>query len=257
MQPTSDRCRQCRGLFEPLSQQATQIAMGPWFIRDPQMPFRPGCSYDVLLKQIRSGKITRSTIVRGPTTHQFWLLARHVPGVAHLLGICHRCGAEVDPAARACRACKETFATPLHRNELGLMYPRVRDAAQAHRKLARRLAQIARETAADSAAADTAAALEQSGEIPTPPQFDTSAPSAHADQASGGAAAARTRPDGPPDPLADLLRLEPPDFIPESRSRLMPRWLAPYGSDPIMLFVFAVTGIAIALAAVVIYLAIR
>ena len=47
-QKTPDRCEGCGGLFEPLSRKATQIKMGPWFIRDKNNPFRPGCSYEVL-----------------------------------------------------------------------------------------------------------------------------------------------------------------------------------------------------------------
>src|SRR5690348_425633 len=90
-QPAADRCEECRGLFEPLSRRATQISMGPWFIRDKANPFRPGCSYEVLRKQIAAGKIKPTTVLRGPTTRQFWSVARNVPGVAHLLGYCHRC----------------------------------------------------------------------------------------------------------------------------------------------------------------------
>src|SRR5881394_2638955 len=42
------RCDQCKGLLDPLSRQASQNAMGPWFIRDEAAPFRPGCSYETL-----------------------------------------------------------------------------------------------------------------------------------------------------------------------------------------------------------------
>ena len=54
---------------------AGRISMGPWYIRDKNRPFRPGCSYEVLLKQVRSGKIKGSTVIRGPTARQFWSVA--------------------------------------------------------------------------------------------------------------------------------------------------------------------------------------
>ena len=121
-QTAPDRCEKCSGLFESLSRKATQIKMGPWFIRDKNNPFRPGCSYDVLRKQINLGKIKPTTIIRGPSTYQFWSIARNVPGVAHLLGYCHRCSAHTKPNRVACPDCSEPFMPVEERNELGLMY---------------------------------------------------------------------------------------------------------------------------------------
>jgi hypothetical protein len=139
-QPASDRCAECGGLFEPLSRRATQIAMGPWFIRDKSNPFRPGCSYEVLKRQVRAGKIKPTTVMRGPTTRQFWTIARHVPGVAHLLGYCHRCGAKAVPESLSCAACLEPFREVSQRDELGLMYPTAAEAGAAQRLLDREIA---------------------------------------------------------------------------------------------------------------------
>ena len=99
-QPVGERCRACGGFFDPLSRQATHNAMGPWFVRDPERPFRPGCSYETLVQLIQRGQVTKYSIIRGPTTRQFWTVARHVPGVAHLLGYCHACDGPVDPDER-------------------------------------------------------------------------------------------------------------------------------------------------------------
>jgi hypothetical protein len=123
-QAAGERCRGCGGLFEPLSRQATHNAMGPWFVRDPGKPFHPGCSYETLVRMIDRGQITRTSIIRGPTTKQFWTVARRVPGVAHLLGYCHSCDARVDPGDHGCHACGVTFGAYLDRNYLGL--PEVR-----------------------------------------------------------------------------------------------------------------------------------
>lgn len=114
------RCESCAGYFDPLSRQATQNAMGPWFIRDDAQPFRPGCSFETLRTLIRRGRITPETPLRGPTTRQFWVLARRCPAVANLLGICHACAHPVEPRDRACRHCGVSFEPPPDRQQLGL-----------------------------------------------------------------------------------------------------------------------------------------
>lgn len=119
-QPAEDRCRSCGGLFEPLSRRATHNAMGPWFWRDEQKPHQPGCSYEMLVKLIERGQVTKYSIIRGPTTKQFWTVAKHVPGLAHLLGYCHSCDASVDPGDHGCHACGVPFGAYLDRNYLGL-----------------------------------------------------------------------------------------------------------------------------------------
>lgn len=119
-QALADRCRACGGLFEPLSRQATHNAMGPWFVRDADRPFQPGCSYETLLRLVERGRVTKFTIVRGPTTRQFWTIAKHVPGLSHLLGFCHQCDATVDAGDRACHACGAAFGAFMDRNYLGL-----------------------------------------------------------------------------------------------------------------------------------------
>jgi hypothetical protein len=129
-------------LFEPLSRKATQIAMGPWFIRDRNIPFRPGCSYDVLKKQIQAGRIKPNTVMRGPTTHQFWSVARNVPGVSHLLGYCHECNASVQPTDSVCPQCDTKFPVPSSRNKLGLLYPHQVDVDVAQEALDREINKI-------------------------------------------------------------------------------------------------------------------
>ncbi len=119
-QAASQRCRACGGLFEPLSRQATHNAMGPWFFRDPAKPFQPGCSYETLLRMIDRGQVTKYSILRGPTTKQYWTVAKHVAGVSHLLGYCHSCDASVDASDHGCHACGVPFGAYLDRNAMGL-----------------------------------------------------------------------------------------------------------------------------------------
>ncbi len=119
-QPQAERCRSCAGLLEPLSRQATHNAMGPWSVRDPDRPHQPGCSYETLVRLVERGQVSKYTIIRGPTTKQFWTIAKRVPGVAHLLTYCHNCDASVDPGDHGCHACGVPFGAYLDRNYLGL-----------------------------------------------------------------------------------------------------------------------------------------
>ena len=151
LQAAGERCQECGGLFEPFSRRATQLSMGPWYIRDKNRPFRPGCSYEVLVKQVGAGKVKASSVIRGPTTRQFWSVARHVPGVAHLLGYCHRCGEHVEPTAPSCPHCQEPFQAPRERNELGLLYATDAAVLAAQRQLEAELGQRSGPIAATAA----------------------------------------------------------------------------------------------------------
>lgn len=119
-QSATERCRACGGLFEPLSRQASHNAMGPWYVRDEKRPFQPGASYETIVKLIEREIITRYTILRSPTTKQFWTVARRVPGIAHLLGYCHNCDASVTKDDHGCPSCGVPFGAYLDRNYLGL-----------------------------------------------------------------------------------------------------------------------------------------
>ncbi|MCW5753993.1 MAG: hypothetical protein KIT24_04700 [Phycisphaeraceae bacterium] len=115
------RCEACGGAFDALSRQATQNAMGPWFIRDAGRPFRPGCSLETMRDLIARGKINGETIVRGPATNQFWNLAKRTPGLAHYLGHCHNCRAEAHAEEVLCSTCGASFTVPGDRQHLGLL----------------------------------------------------------------------------------------------------------------------------------------
>jgi len=106
--------------MEPLSRLATHNAMGPWFVRNPARPFQPGCSFETLKQLIDRGQVDRDTVIRGPSTRQFWNVARRVQGVAHLLGVCHHCGTKVDSAEHGCHKCGTPFTVLRARDSLGL-----------------------------------------------------------------------------------------------------------------------------------------
>jgi hypothetical protein len=119
--PGAERCGSCGGFFDELSRKVTQQHMGPWFVRDPQQPFRPGCTYEILTRQIQRGKIGADTALRGPTTRQFWMPAKQVLGISHLVGYCHACGSSVPRDSKQCPRCSASFAEPHDREALGLM----------------------------------------------------------------------------------------------------------------------------------------
>jgi hypothetical protein len=94
--------------------------MGPWHIRDIKAPFRPGCSFETMKELVKRGRITRETVVRGPTTRQFWNFAGRTPTIANLLGVCHNCGGDVLADAYSCAACGAVFTPETDRQHLGL-----------------------------------------------------------------------------------------------------------------------------------------
>lgn len=133
------QCSICTGYFDLLSRQRSQNAMGPWFVRDLARPFQPGCSYATLVRMVQRGKIKPDTALRGPSTRQFWSLARHTPGVAHLLGECHACHTPVMPTSTSCSKCRASFLVADDRQHLGLgpvhLLPGDADAATIARAL--------------------------------------------------------------------------------------------------------------------------
>jgi len=132
--PPGGPCPSCQGRFDPLSRQASQNAMGPWFVRDQATPHGPGASFETIARLVRRGRIGQDTVVRGPTTHQFWTLAKWAPGVAELLGQCHCCGAEATPDTYICSTCGTPLAIDRDRQHLGLqpVRPLTPEQARAH-----------------------------------------------------------------------------------------------------------------------------
>lgn len=117
-------CKVCGGRLDPLSRQATQNAMGPWFIRDPDQPFRPGCSLSTIRDLARRGVLTPDSVVRGPSTGQFWSLARWTPGLSTAFGLCHACGLAVESSDATCRHCSAPLTVRDDRQHLGLLAAR-------------------------------------------------------------------------------------------------------------------------------------
>ncbi|MEY3027586.1 MAG: hypothetical protein RLZZ238_2483 [Planctomycetota bacterium] len=122
-QPPAQECRACGGCFDRWSIQATQDEMGAWFVRDSNRPHFVGYSYPVLVQAIRDGVVGMNAIVRGPTTRQFWTLARRVPGLAHHFARCFACQAPVSMDQPRCASCGVSPPSTVERNFLGLAPP--------------------------------------------------------------------------------------------------------------------------------------
>lgn len=130
-------CDRCRGLFEPLSRQASQNGMGPWFIRDEGNPFRPGCSYATMKMLVARKRIVPESVIRGPSSRQFWTFAKNTPGIAHLLGECHACHQPASPNAANCTHCNASFGVEEDRQYLGLAEVRLIPGQAAPETIAR------------------------------------------------------------------------------------------------------------------------
>ncbi len=118
-------CDRCRGVFEPLSRQASQNGMGPWYFRDESNPFRPGCSYATMRMLVMRKRIVAESVLRGPPTRQFWTFAKNTPGIAHLLGECHACHRAAIAEAAHCPHCNASFGVEEDRQYLGLAEARM------------------------------------------------------------------------------------------------------------------------------------
>ncbi len=113
-------CCSCDTPLDPNGLLHAEAAVGPWWVRDEDHPFRPGMTYDHIAAMARKGNFERHTLLRGPTTRQLWTVARHVSGIAHLLGRCHKCDTHVEPKTRSCPKCSTPFLAYRDRNNLGL-----------------------------------------------------------------------------------------------------------------------------------------
>ena len=139
---SADECPECDAIFSP-PDEATRITLGGWFIHGKAHAYKPGMSYEQLRKEIEIGNVTARTIVRGPTSSQFWQLAKNTQGVAHLTGPCHACGAKVPADAASCPSCGASCDVPSDPNTVGLKYPTSEAAAAAQSQLDAELAKIA------------------------------------------------------------------------------------------------------------------
>ena len=160
-----DECAGCGTVFAP-PEKSTRLTWGPWTLREPKRPFQAGISFDEVRYRISLGAVEASTVLRGPSTYQFWSIARNVPGISHLVGYCHACGGRADASHERCLACRALFAVNFSPNLLGLMFRTPKDLAEARDRLSEAQAKHKDEAASKDSSHETAgaylAALDQS-----------------------------------------------------------------------------------------------
>lgn len=77
---------------------------GPWYVREHVRPF-PGVDLERIVRQIRRGLITETTIVRGPSSDHQWRFAVEIPGLCRYFGRCWNCHDKVTPSDTYCQHC--------------------------------------------------------------------------------------------------------------------------------------------------------
>jgi len=86
---------------------------GPWFVLEHVRPF-PGVSLERVVRQIRRGLITETSIVRGPSNDYQWRFAVETPGLCRYFGKCWCCHGAVTLSETYCPHCLHylTFEKP-------------------------------------------------------------------------------------------------------------------------------------------------
>ncbi len=77
---------------------------GPWYVLEHIRPF-PGVSLERIVRQIRRGLITETSIVRGPSTDYQWRFALEAPGLCRYFNKCWHCHEKVTPYDTCCPLC--------------------------------------------------------------------------------------------------------------------------------------------------------
>jgi hypothetical protein len=111
-------CPHCNMDGAAASRPATKALIGPWYVLQPRLPAIPGITFARLLGLVKKGRIRPNSVVRGPTTHQFWRFAGQVKGLSREFGICYDCGEELPTDAAACPACSCSQLPPANPDAL-------------------------------------------------------------------------------------------------------------------------------------------
>jgi tetratricopeptide (TPR) repeat protein len=169
----SDRCPECKTSYSAAVRRASREVEGPWYYLESRNPSNRGVGFHTMLKLIEKGRLRRSSIVRGPTTHQDWMFAAETPLLSKHLGVCPHCFAPARGDQEYCDTCYRQLDERPARLKAGVDAPGAeshfpeRDALEAHLAEALKTHDLAR--AATSAAVPTAAATS----VFTEPDADT------------------------------------------------------------------------------------
>lgn len=105
----AERCYSCDQDLSERMLRRMRAHAGPWYVLEHVRPF-PGVSLDRIVRQIRRGVLTETSIVRGPATDYQWRFAAETPGLCRYFGRCWRCHGEIGPSDVQCRSCLSPLA---------------------------------------------------------------------------------------------------------------------------------------------------
>ena len=77
---------------------------GSWYVHEHVRPF-PGVTLERIVRQIRRGVITETSIIRGPETNHQWRFAVETPGICRLFNSCWQCQEEIETTDAHCPDC--------------------------------------------------------------------------------------------------------------------------------------------------------
>ncbi len=97
-------CEHCGQDLSPEMIEKMRMHAGPWYVLEHVRPF-PGVSLERILRQIRRGLITETSILRGPSTDHQWRFAVESPGLCRYFGRCWSCHEKVSPSDTYCQHC--------------------------------------------------------------------------------------------------------------------------------------------------------
>ena len=97
-------CDHCEQDLRDEMVEKMRVHAGPWYVLEHVRPF-PGVSLERIIRQVRRGLITETSIVRGPATEHQWRFAVETPGLCLFFGKCWDCQREVAPTQTNCPHC--------------------------------------------------------------------------------------------------------------------------------------------------------
>lgn len=97
-------CDDCGQDLTPEMIEKMRAHAGPWYVLEHVRPF-PGVTLERIVRQIRRGLLTETSIVRGPATDYQWRFAVETPGLCRYFGRCWHCHDEVGTEETYCKAC--------------------------------------------------------------------------------------------------------------------------------------------------------
>jgi len=106
--------RECHECGQDLSDEMLgrmRAHAGPWYVLDHLRPF-PGVSLERIIRQIRRGVLTETSIVRGPATDFQWRFAVETPGLCRYFEKCWRCHGHVPAEEEFCPNCRVDMSFP-------------------------------------------------------------------------------------------------------------------------------------------------